>query len=132
MDIKTFFENFKEKFTETKNNVVSWIQENKKLSIIIVSLLSLMLICIILLVGISGNKKKKTEPVYEKQLELNHDLVVPNGPELPRDYTISRQPKEAWSEEEAERWFSTPSETDMKGLSKANDNMVDKILGGTP
>ena len=131
MEIKTFFDNFKEKFIKIKNTVIDWGQENKKRAILIVGLVSSILICIILLIGVS-TKKNKPATICENELELSHDLVTPNGPELHRDYVISRQSKEAWSEEDVKKWFSTPSETDMKGLSKANDNMVDKILGGTP
>lgn len=131
MNISDFFVNVKEKFSKIADTIVFWMKENKKLTIIIVSLLSIILICIILLVGIS-TEKTKSEKVYGQELKLAHEIEIPNGPELPRDYTLSRQPKEAWSEEEVERWFSTPSETDLRGLSKANDNIVDNLLGGTP
>ena len=121
----------KNKFAALKDKIVSWVQANKKLSIIIVSLLSIMLICIILLLVVSANKKKPVK-TYEENLVLSQELMVPDSPELPRDYTLSRQTKEKWSNEEAEKWFSVPTEADINGLSKANDNMVGKILGGVP
>ena len=126
-----FFSKVKDKYLEIENNIVSWIQNNKKIAIILVSLLSIMLICIILLISVSKGKKKP-EKVYNEKLELSQELVVPNGPELPRDYTISRQSKEAWSDEEAEKWFSIPSATDIDGLSEVNNNIIDNILEGTP
>lgn len=126
-----FFNNVKEKFLEVTGFIVSWIKDNKKIAIILTSLLSIMLICIILLVSISG-KDKKPKEVHTKELELSRELVIPNGPELPRDYTISRQPGEKWTDEEAEKWFSIPSETDISGLSKVNDNIINDILKEIP
>lgn len=131
MDIKAILEKIKTKFAEIKDIIVNWVKNNKKLSIIIAALLVLMIICIIILIAVSG-KDKKEDIDYQNRIELTQDLVIPKGPELPRDYTISRETQENWSEEEAEKWFTVPSDKEINNLSKANDNMVDEILGAAP
>ena len=131
MDILAFLDNVKLKFSAIKDKVVTWVKENKKLAIIISSLIVLMLICIIILIAASG-KKDKGPKVYEERLELTQELLVPDGPELPGDYTISRETKEKWSEEEGAEWFTVPSEKDINGLSKANNNMIEDLLGAAP
>lgn len=131
MEKPAIFDKIKTRFAKIKDAIVEWVMNNKKLSIVVGALIVLMLVCIIILIAVSGKNKKK--PVtYDERLELTQELVVPNGPELPRDYTISRETQESWSEEEAEKWFTVPSDKEINGLSKANDNMVEDILGAAP
>lgn len=132
MDKPDFINNIKEKFSIMKDKVVTWIKGNKKLSLIIVSLICIMLVCIILLIIISSKNKLPKDKVYEEKLILSQELLVPNGPELPRDYTISRETKEKWTDEEAESWFTVPSEKEIEGLSKSNDIIIDEVLGVAP
>ena len=131
MEKPVFLEKLKETFSEIKEKLVTWIKENRKLAIIISALFSLMLICIILILIIAGNKKEEPEN-YKEVLQLTQPLVIPNGPELPRDYTISRETKENWTEEEGQQWFTTPTEQDIRGLEKANNNKINDILGAAP
>lgn len=131
MDKTSFFEKIKESFSNIKDKIVTWINENRKLAIILSSLITLMIICIILIAVISGNKKE-TKKTYEEVLQLSQPLVIPDGPELPRDYTISRETKENWTEEEGQEWFTTPTDKDIRGLEKANNNKINDILGAAP
>ena len=101
------------------------------LSYIICGLFALLLLCIILLIALTG-KKKEPEVVPGSVLELTESLVVPDGPELPKDYTASRTPKDKWSEEDSEDWFTIPSEKEIDSLTKANDNLIKEITGAAP
>ena len=131
MDFKGIWENIKEKLSPLIEKVREFYEENKMLSYIIAGLLVLLLLCIILLIALSG-KKKEPEAVPGTVLELTEPLVIPDGPELPKDYTTSRTPKDKWSEEEAEEWFTIPSQKEIDSLSKANDNLINEITGGAP
>jgi hypothetical protein len=132
MDFKGIWTNIKEKLSPLVEKLREFYEENKMLSYIIAGLVALLLICIILLISLSGNKKKKTEPVPGAVLELSDALVIPDGPELPKDYTASRTPKDKWSEEEAEDWFTVPAQKEIDSLSKANDNLINEITGAAP
>ena len=135
MDIKELFGNTKETvsnfFKPLIEKVREFYEENKKLSFIILGLISLLLICIILLCILAG-KKKEPVVIPGTVLELTEPLAIPDGPELPKDYTASRTPKDKWSEEEAGEWFTVPSQKEIDSLSKANDNLINEITGAAP
>ena len=133
MDFSEIFENIKDKFSEIKDAVLDWIDENRKLAIIIAALILLILICLLLLAATtSSSKKKKTETANTNELIINEQLLIPNGPELPRDYTLSRQTKEKWSDEDVEPWFTIPSEKEINALSQSNENMINEIIKAAP
>ena len=131
MDFKGIWNNIKEKLTPLAEKVRNFYEENKMLSYIIAGLVALLLLCIILLIALAG-RKKEPAPVPGTVLELTEPLAVPEGPELPKDYTSSRTPKEKWSEEDAQEWFTVPSQKEIDSLSKANDNLINEITGAAP
>ena len=131
MDFQGIIENIKETASSIFEKAREFYEENKKLSIIILSLVALLLLCLILLIDIAG-KKKEPEVIPGTVLELTEPLAVPDGPELPKDYTSSRTPKDKWTEEDAEEWFTVPSQNEIDSLSKANDKLINEITGAAP
>ena len=131
MDFKEIWNKIKEKLSPVVEKVREFYEENKMLSYIILGLVAVLLLCIILLIALAG-KKKEPAVVPGTVLELTEPLAVPNGPELPKDYTASRTPKDKWTEEEAEDWFTVPSQKEIDSLSKANDNLINEITGAAP
>ena len=131
MDFKGIWKKIKEKLSPLVEKVREFYEENKMLSYIILGLVALLLLCIILLIALTG-KKKEPEAVPGTVLELTETLAIPDGPELPNDYTASRQTKDKWSEEEAHEWFTVPSQKEIDSLSKANDNLINEITGAAP
>ena len=131
MDFQGIIENIKETASSIFEKAREFYEENKKLSIIILSLVALLLLCLILLIAIAG-KKKEPEVIPGTVLELTEPLAVPDGPELPKDYTSSRTPKDKWTEEDAEEWFTVPSQNEIDSLSKANDKLINEITGAAP
>ena len=130
MDFKGFFENLKEKIVSLYELIRDYCTENKRNAILIGSLLVLLLILLILLICIP--KTKKTDSVQEKPVVLTETLLIPDGPELQRDYNISRKTQEKWNEEQADEWFEKPTERDIESLEKANDNIIRDITGAAP
>ena len=130
MDFKGFFENLKEKIISLYELIRDYCSENKRNAILIGSLLVLILILLILLICIP--KKKKTDNVQEKPIVLTETLLIPDGPEIHKDYNISRQTQEKWNDEQAEEWFEKPTERDIESLEKANDNLISDITGAAP
>ncbi len=132
MDFHGILDKIKEKASSLFEKVREFYEENKILSLLIVSLTALLLLCILLLIVLTSKKKNSTPEVPGTVLELTETPVVPDGPELPKDYTASRSPKEKWSEEEAEEWFTIPTQKEIDSLSKANDNLINEITGAAP
>ena len=96
------------------------------------SLCFIIFLCIVLLIFIPKEKKESQNSTIQNHLELSEKLLIPNGPELPKDYTFSRKTKEKWTEEEAQVWFTEPSQKDIDSLSKSNDKMINEITGAAP
>ena len=84
MDFKGIWENIKEKLSPLVEKVREFYEENKMLSYIIAGLVALLLLCIILLIALAG-KKKEPDAIPGTVLELTEPLVIPDGPELPKD-----------------------------------------------
>lgn len=130
MDIKAFFENIKEKIISLYELIRDYCQENRRNAILFASLGASVLLLIILLLCIP--KKKKSQEPVEKPLVLTETLLIPDGPELQRDYNISRKTQEKWDDQQAESWFEKPTEKDLESLEKANDNIIRDITGAAP
>ena len=131
MDFHGILESIKEKASSLFEKAREFYKENKMLSLIISTLVVLLLFCVILLIALAG-KKKEPEAVPGTILELTETPVIPSGPELPKDYTASRTVKEKWTEEEAEEWFTLPSQKEIDSLSKSNDILINEITGAAP
>ena len=131
MGFKEFLEKIKNVFISLYNKIVDYCRENKKQAIIIGSLILFILILMILLL-IFAKKKPAKLPNTETQLELTETPFVPKGPEVQEDYSISRMPKDKWTEEEADKWFTIPSSNDIDSLGKTNDGIISEILGAAP
>ncbi len=131
MNFQGLLDNIKEKASSIFEKIREFYEENKMLSYIIAGLTALLLICIILIIVLAGNKKEP-EVVPGSVLELTEPLAIPDGPELPKDYTASRTTKDKWSEEETEQWFTIPTQKEIDSLSKANDNLINEITGAAP
>ena len=130
MDFKGFFENLKEKIVSLYELIKDYCSENKRNAILIGSLCVLILLLLILLICLPKNKKEKTP--QEKPVVLTETLLIPDGPEIHKDYNISRQTQEKWNDEQSEEWFEKPTERDINSLEKANDNIIQEITGAAP
>ena len=131
MDIKGFFEKVKEKIVSLYQLIADYCHDNKRNAILFASLGASILLLIILLICIpKGKKKDKT--AAPREIVLTQDLLIPNGPEFDKDYNISRQTKDKWTDEQTEEWFVIPTEKDIQSLEKANDNIVSDITGAAP
>lgn len=131
MDIKGFFEKVKEKIVSLYQLIVDYCHDNKRNAIIFASLGACILLLLILLICLPKGKKKE-KAAAPREIVLTEDLLVPNGPEFDKDYNISRQTRDKWTEEQTEEWFEIPTEKDIQSLEKANDNIVSDITGAAP
>lgn len=125
-------EKIKKVFSSVKNKITELYFDNKKVFFLLAGLFFVIFLCIILLIFIPKDKKESQNVYVENHLELSEKPLIPNGPELPKDYTFSRKEKEKWTEEEAQVWFTEPSQKDIDSLSKSNDKMINEIIGAAP
>lgn len=130
--VQNAIEKVKTVFSSVKNKIIELYFDNKKVFFLLLSLCFIIFLCIVLLIFIPKEKKESQNSTIQNHLELSEKLLIPNGPELPKDYTFSRKPKEKWTEEEAQVWFTEPSQKDIDSLSKSNDKMINEITGAAP
>lgn len=130
MDFKSFFENLKEKIVSLFELIKDYCSENKRNAILFATLGASILLLIILLLCIPKNKKAKVQE--EKPVVLTESLLIPDGPEINRDYSISRKTQDKWTDDQADVWFEKPTEKDIESLEKANDNIIRDITGAAP
>ena len=130
--VQNAIEKVKTVFSSVKNKIIELYFNNKKVFFLLVSLCFIIFLCIVLLIFIPKEKKESQNSTIQNHLELSEKLLIPNGPELPKDYTFSRKTKEKWTEEEAQVWFTEPSQKDIDSLSKSNDKMINEITGAAP
>lgn len=130
--VQNVIEKVKTVFSSVKNKIIELYFDNKKVFFLLVSLCFIIFLCIVLLVFMPKKKKESQNSYIENNLELSEKLLIPNGPELPKDYTFSRKTKEKWTEQEAQVWFTEPSQKDIDSLSKSNDKMINEITGAAP
>lgn len=130
--LQNVIEKIKTVFSSVKNKILELYFDNKKVFFLLVSLFFVIFLCIILLIFIPKENKQSNNSHIENHLELSEKPLIPNGPELPKDYTFSRKTKERWTEEEAQVWFTEPSQKDIDSLSKSNDKMINEIIGAAP
>ena len=110
------------------------IEENKKQTIFVCSILIFMTLCgfFILLLSTSQQEKKETKVINQKNIVIDQELLIPNELTINNKYTHVREKKEKWSEEEANDWFTVPDETEIEKLSQSNDKIVKDIIGAAP
>lgn len=115
---------------ETVEKLQDFLEENRQKSLIVCGLL--LFICLLALLGIAkgSSKSKKTEA--EQKFVLEHELLVPAGPEIPDGYVTTRKTEKVWSEEEIQKWFTLPDETEVQKLADSNDRIVQDIIGAAP
>ncbi|MDY4832787.1 MAG: hypothetical protein SO161_09735 [Treponema sp.] len=130
--VQNVIEKVKTVFSSVKNKIIELYFDNKKVFFLLLSLCFIIFLCIVLLIFIPKEKKESQNSTIQNHLELSEKLLIPNGPELPKDYTFSRKTKEKWTEEEAQVWFTEPSQKDIDSLSKSNDKMINEITGAAP
>lgn len=130
MDFKQKFDNIKDILQLKIADLKDFVEENKKISILVLSLVLVILLCIVLIFVSLGGSKKKV--ILDDPLILTSDLMVPPNPANPDSFQLSRTTKDKWEVSEIEPYFTKPSEKETDDLSKANDKIIKELLEAAP
>ncbi len=85
---------------------------------------------IILMIQTTPVKKvpvKEAEPFTQ-----DAPVIIPDSPDIEKDYYPARITENQWQKEEVNKWFTYPEEETLKELEKANNKIVDDITGAAP
>lgn len=132
MELSSVFDTIKEKFTSLKEKVLDFYEENKITAVLIAGLSIFVLLLIILLLCLLPSGKNKKSDYVNPPLKLSQELEIPQGPEMPNNYTISRENRASWEKEDAKEWFTIPGDKEINALSQTNENMINELLGAAP
>ena len=117
-----------------KANAEDFIEKNSKLTVAIICILIfLSLTAIFILLGSLGNDKAiKKIDLPEEVFSKKEEFLPPADIKMTEDYYFSRITEDTWSDEELNRWFSIPNDSNMKALEDANDTLINKITEAAP
>lgn len=119
-------------FQELLDALKDFLEENRKLALIMCGGITLMLILLLLAICLQNSSKKKNNIPEAKKLVLEQPLLVPDGPTVPKGYIYSRTTEKNWSDEQIEEWFTLPDEEEVEKLGHANDRIINEIIGAAP
>lgn len=131
MDIKESLNKVKEKIVSLSKKIIDFVKEDMRRALIILLSCLIALLVILVIVSVTASSHKNTN-VEIAPIVLSQELIIPEGPQVKQDYTVSRQPEENWDVEETDNWFTVPSSKEVDDLSKANDNLILDVIGAAP
>ncbi len=120
---------------DIKDSFNDFIDEHGKGMIAVLCILIFLIIsALILLLAQAFKKPTKAKKVVSEAIELNieDEFIQPQNLSLTEDYYFSRVTEESWSREATDEWFSKPDEITIKELGKANDALIEEIVGVAP
>ena len=113
--------------------VDSLVKKTGRFAVAALGIILLLAACaLMILTARSFTKKKKALPVVQAEFQSEDEFIPPSNIKLTEDYYFSREPKENWTREEIDRWFSKPNKVNMNELKQANDRLVEEIIGAVP
>ncbi|MBR1536110.1 MAG: hypothetical protein IJ630_04175 [Treponema sp.] len=116
---------------ELKENISDFTREKPVLFAAIVLIVLLFLAGLVILMIQTTPEKK--QPVQEAQkFEQDEPVLIPDSPDIEKEYYPSRITENQWSKEEVNRWFTFPEDETMTELEKANDKIVKDIVDAAP
>ncbi|MBQ0051476.1 MAG: hypothetical protein KBT11_05365 [Treponema sp.] len=108
-----------------------FIQEKPAVFAAICGGIFLFLAALVILL-IQTSPEKKVEYSNPEHLEADAPILIPDAPQIEKDYFPSRVTENQWSKEEVDKWFTYPDETVMEDLEKTNNKIVKDILEAAP
>ena len=108
------------------------VQEKPAVVFVSGALVLLALIALVIVLIKTSTRKEKVEAPEAAPFELDAPLFIPDAPSFQQDYYPSRIPGKVWSGDDIEQWFTAPDEKTMQSLEKANDKIINDILGAAP
>lgn len=114
-------------FESVKEKIQSFIEEKKRLLILIALPIMIFLLILTASLLFFGNNERKTANPTDT-FTLIDPLSLPDATEENVNYTVEREYKEKWDKNEAALYFHLPEETAKEKLRIQNEKLVNEIL----
>ncbi len=98
-----------------------------KIAVLFIALFFISLI----ILAFQGGAQKIVIDENEK-IVPDAEILIPDSPDLEKNYFPSRKPEQKWNESEILNYFTPPDDSSMTNLERSNDSLVNDILGAAP
>lgn len=121
-------------FSEILNRIKDFYREKKLVAIVSTVLISLFVLALIAFIFQTIFTPSKIKSIQKEETILIPDqkILLPNSPSSSNEYALTREPQEQWDSEDAKKYFTLPTDKELNELEKANDKLINDILGENP
>lgn len=112
-------------------SVKNFAKKNPIVFTVICIIVFLFLTALVILL-IQTKPQKKVQEAPSEVFSADAPILIPDAPEIEKDYFTSRNTRNEWSKTEITKWFTYPDDESMRELEKTNDSVSAEILGATP
>ena len=116
---------------DIKDTVSDFAHKKPYLLAVIVLIIFLFFAGLIILM-IQTSPEKKQAPVAAEPFTQDAPVLIPDSPDIEKEYYPNRITENQWSNEEVNKWFTYPDDETMKELEKANDKIISDITNSAP
>ncbi len=121
-----------EVFESAKEKIRTFVEENSKLTATVIAVFVFLVLGGLFALVFQGGRSKKIKKLPDENFIKREDFFPPQQASLTDEYYFSRISGEKWSNEERDRWFTVPDESNLKKLGEANEAITDTILEAAP
>ncbi len=118
------FEDLKDTFSD--------LARKKPLLIAFICIVVFLFLAGLVILMIQTAPVKKTAVREAEPFTQDAPVLIPDAPDIEKEYYPNRITENQWSKEEINRWFTFPEEETMKELEKANDKIANDISDAAP
>lgn len=118
-------------FEDIKYEISDFAHEKPILLTVICIVVFLFIAGIIILMIQTTPEKKAVSPAPEP-FTANESILIPDSPDIEKDYYPNRVTENEWSQDEINKWFTYPEDESMEELEKANDRIIKDITEAAP
>ena len=98
----------------------------------VIGLVIFLFIAGLIILMIQTTPSKKTEFQAAEPFVQDASILIPDSPDIEKDYYPSRVTENQWPEAEVKKWFTYPEDEVMAELEKANDKITKDIIESAP
>lgn len=108
------------------------LSDNEKRKKVLIFFLGILIFLIFILILMLCYSPKNENQFSLQEYELSEYFYSPSSPEISDGYIYSRNPQKKWTEEEADKYMTLPTEEMLENLKESNDIVIKDILEASP
>lgn len=119
-------------FEDIKESISDLTHEKPLLFAVIAIIVFLFFAGLIVLMIQTSPAKKTVKTKEPEPFTADSSVLIPDAPDIEKEYYPNRVTENQWSEDEIKRWFTFPEDETMAELERANDKIASDIIGAAP